>query len=111
MRCGFDNFRIDLGSYVSEVLKPVVEQIDEIMQPLDPLIEFLSLRGAADFAGGADAGPRPDHVLSLIGLFGDGAEKAVVEFIEIVMQIRQVVKDITNSPGDSRSRSASARST
>jgi hypothetical protein len=39
-------------------------------------------------------------VLSLVGLFGDGAESAV-EFIEIVAQIRQLVSDIANSPDHS----------
>jgi Ca2+-binding RTX toxin-like protein len=96
----FGNFTLDLGGYVSQVMKPIVEKIDEILEPLDPLLEFLAFEVPLISDVSELLGQDPITILSLIELFGDGAA-SVVEFIDIVIQIRQVVKDIANAPGDS----------
>ncbi len=96
----FDNFRIDLGEYVSKVLKPIVQQIDEYLQPLDPLIEFISLELPIISQVSELLGQGPVTVLDVIGLFGEGAD-TVVDAVDIIIAIRQLVKDIANSPGTS----------
>jgi Ca2+-binding RTX toxin-like protein/protocatechuate 3,4-dioxygenase beta subunit len=96
----FHNFAIDLGGYVSEIMKPIVQKIDEYMKPLDPLLEFLTFEVPLISDVAVLLGQDPITILSLIELFGDGVD-SVVDFIEILSRIRQIVKDIANSPGDS----------
>lgn len=37
----FDNIRLDLGSYISDMLDPIVSGVDDILKPLYPLVDAL----------------------------------------------------------------------
>ena len=97
---GFDDLRIDLGGYVSKVLKPIVEQIDEYLQPIDPLLEFIGLELPIISQVSQLLGQGPVTVIDVIALFGDGAE-TVAEALDIVLTIREMIDRIASSPGDS----------
>ena len=95
----FGSFFIDLGTYIGGVLKPIVEQIDNVLKPLDPLIEFLTFEVPLLSDVSKLLGQDPITVLSLIEVFGDGVD-TVVDFIDVVATIRQIVKDIASAPGE-----------
>ncbi len=39
---GFQNITLDLGSFVSDVLGPIVGEVQEITEPIQPLIDFIT---------------------------------------------------------------------
>ncbi|MFC1783883.1 hypothetical protein ACFL02_09930, partial [Planctomycetota bacterium] len=39
---GFENITLDLGSFVSDVLGPIVGKVKEITEPIQPLIDFIT---------------------------------------------------------------------
>ncbi|MFV2065670.1 MAG: SdrD B-like domain-containing protein, partial [Pirellulales bacterium] len=97
----FGNFTIDLGEFVGKALKPIVTRIDEVLAPLDPLFELLDLEvPLISQISEALGGDKITLLESMIQIFGDGAESAV-EFIDTVILIRQIVKDLASTPGDS----------
>ena len=94
-----NNFGINLGQYVSNVVSPIVQKIDEYLEPIDPLIDFLSLElplisDVAEFLG-----QDPITVVDVIALFGEGGETAA-EFIDTVIKIREIVDALAGMPGD-----------
>ena len=97
---GFDDFRLDLGGYVAGVLKPIVQQIDEYLQPIDPLLEFIGMELPLISQVSEMLGQGPVTVIDVISLFGDGAE-SVAEALDIVIAIREMVDRMANSPNDS----------
>ena len=95
----FGTFYIDMGSYISGVIKPIIDEIDNVLKPLDPLIEFLSFEIPLLSDVAVLLGQDPITVVSLIEIFGEGAE-TVGDFIDVVITIRQLVKDIASAPDD-----------
>ena len=94
-----NNFGINLGQYVSNIVSPIVQKIDEYLEPIDPLIDFLSLElplisDVAEFLG-----QDPITVVDVIALFGEGGETAA-EFIDTVLKIREIVDALAGMPGD-----------
>ena len=87
---GFQNARLDLGSFVSDFLKPIVDKIDEIISPFDPVLDALQLRipVLSDIMG------RDYTVLDLAVQFG----KVDRRFVDAVLQVRQLVADIAALP-------------
>jgi len=95
----FNNFGINLGAYVSNVVSPIIKKIDEYLEPIDPLIDFLSLElplisDVAEFLG-----QDPVTVVDVIALFGEGGDTAA-EFIDTVIKIREIVDALAGMPGD-----------
>ena len=41
-RLGFQNLEFDMGSFIGGVLGPIVSKIQKVVEPLEPLIEFLT---------------------------------------------------------------------
>jgi Ca2+-binding RTX toxin-like protein len=89
----FQNVSLDLGSYITDVVKPVLEQIQDVTEPLQPIIDFLTT---------------PFPVLSDLGLqltFLDlakffGKDYFDVGFLESVIEIVDFVNSIDTSSFD-----------
>ena len=39
---GFNNFKLDMGTFIGGVLGPIVSKIQKVVEPLEPLIDFLT---------------------------------------------------------------------
>ena len=87
---GFENVRLDLGSFVTDFLKPIVDKVDEIIKPFDPVLDALQTRipVLSDFLG------RDYTVLDLAVQFG----KVDRRFVDAVIQIRDLISDIAALP-------------
>ena len=87
---GFANARLDLGSFISDFLKPIAVKIDDIIKPLDPVLDALQLRipVLSDFLG------RDYTVLDLAVQFGQVDRR----FIDAVLQVRALVGEIALLP-------------
>ena len=87
---GFENVRLDLGSFVTDFLKPIVDKVDEIIKPFDPVLDALQTRipVLSDFLG------RDYTVLDLAVQFG----KVDRRFVDAVLQIRDLISDIAALP-------------
>ncbi|HEY6565483.1 MAG TPA: hypothetical protein VIY86_13355, partial [Pirellulaceae bacterium] len=93
----FRNLRVDLGGYLTKVLKPIVQRIDESLKPLDPLINFLKKEVPLVSDASTLVGQDPITVLDMARLFGEGYESAF-DFIELIIDIRQIASDLAATP-------------
>lgn len=90
----FSNVQLDLGSFISDFLKPIVNKVDEIIKPFDPVLDALQTRipVLSDIMG------RNYTVLDLAVQFG----KVDRRFVDAVLQIRELVADIADLPDNER---------
>lgn len=87
---GFSNVNLDLGSFVSDFLKPIVTKVNDIIKPFDPVLDALQTRipVLSDIMG------RNYTVLDLAVQFG----KVDRRFIDAVLQVRSLIADIAAVP-------------
>ena len=87
---GFTNARMDLGSFVTDFLKPILGKVNDVLDPLDPVLDALQTRlpVLSDFLG------RDYTVLDLASDFG----KVDRRFVDAILQVRQIVGDIAALP-------------
>lgn len=93
----FNNLRLDLGGYLTKIVQPIVQKIDESLKPLDPLIEFLDKEIPLVSDVRKRLGQDAIRVLDMVRLFGEGADSAV-DFIDQVIGIRQIVGQLASAP-------------
>src|SRR5947209_6946029 len=77
----FENIGLDLGSFFSDFLKPLVKGIQDVTNPLQPFIDVFTspIPVISDLAG------QPITLLDIAGLFGEvdpGMIEAVADFID-----------------------------
>ncbi len=86
----FTNVNLDLGSFVSDFLKPIVKQVNDVIKPFDPVLDALQTRipVLSDIMG------RNYTVLDLAVQFGNVDRR----FIDAALQIRSLVADIAAVP-------------
>ncbi|MCC6231526.1 MAG: hypothetical protein IT580_02725, partial [Verrucomicrobiales bacterium] len=85
---GFHNVQLDIGSFVSDFIKPILEELRVITEPLGPVVEVLTtpIPVLSDIAG------KPYTLLDLAELWGmisPGARK----FIDVIVIIVELVND------------------
>jgi Ca2+-binding RTX toxin-like protein len=83
---GFYDVQLDMGSFLSDFLGPIVNKIAEITKPLQPVIDVFTARLPliSDLAG------RTVTLLDIAGMFGDvdtGMIYAIADIITLVNQI------------------------
>lgn len=93
----FNNLRVDLGGYLTKIVQPIVQKIDESLKPLDPLIAFLGKEIPLVSDVRKRLGQDAIRVLDMVRLFGEGADSAV-DFINQVISIRQIVGQLASAP-------------
>jgi Ca2+-binding RTX toxin-like protein len=84
----FRNVRIDLGSLLGDLVRPVLEEIREVTRPLDPLIALLDARlpVLSDLAG-------EDVTLLQIATQSGFVSTGAAQFINQVINIKSLIDD------------------
>lgn len=85
----FTNIKLDLGTFISDFLGPILKEIRKITEPLGPIIEMVTtpIPVISDLAG------EPITLLSLAEVFGL-LEPSTVDFIDGVLQVIQLINDL-----------------
>ncbi len=86
---GFNNWALDLGSFISEFLQPILEKIQIVTKPLDPLIQILTapLPVLSELAG------RDYTLVDLAERFGL-LEPGTAKFLDLILAIGELVNDV-----------------
>jgi Ca2+-binding RTX toxin-like protein len=85
----FTDIQLDLGSFFSGFAKSIFDEVDKILKPVRPIIDFLTepLPVVSDLAGGDIT------MLDLLRLQGGTVEKAV-KFIEAIRDLDNIIQSI-----------------
>jgi Ca2+-binding RTX toxin-like protein len=85
----FNNVRLDLGSFLSDFLRPIIEEVRVVTEPLDPVVDILTypLPVLSDLAGGDIT------LLDLAEAFGY-VTPGTREFIENVATVIDIVNSV-----------------
>lgn len=80
---------LDLGSFLSDFLGPILEKIQEVTGPLQPIIDIVTfaIPILSDLAG------EPITLLDLAEIFGL-LEPSTIDFIEGVLQVVELINDL-----------------
>jgi Ca2+-binding RTX toxin-like protein len=90
----FNNLRLDLGTFISDVLGPILEEVQKITEPLQPIIDIVTfeLPILSQLAG------KPITLLDLAEAFGY-LDPETREFIEDVIAVIELINDIPTGNG------------
>lgn len=90
----FGNIRLDLGSFISDVIGPILEEIQKVTQPLQPIIDIVTMELPilSELAG------KPITFLTLAEAFGY-LDPGTVKFIQQVLQVVDFINSIPTGSG------------
>ncbi len=93
---GFHNVQIDLGSFISEFIQPVLSEVKKVTEPFQPLVDIVTtpIPVISDLAG------EPITMLKLAELFGY-LDPGTVDFINSIAEIITLINDTSFSPSGS----------
>jgi len=85
----FTNIALDLGTFLSDFLGPILKEIRKVTEPLDPIIDIVTtpLPVLSDLAG------EPITLLDLAEIFGL-LEPSTVDFIESIIQVIDLINSL-----------------
>ena len=76
---------LDLGGFISDVLAPILEQVQKVTKPIEPIIDILQMRipGVSELAG------KDITLLDLAGIFGGtrfdpALIKTLIDIVEVI---------------------------
>src|SRR5262249_57323504 len=89
---GFENVGLDLGSYFSNFIKPIVQKIQEYTAPIKPFLDFLTtpIPIISDLAG-------PTTLLDIAAKSGF-LNPGIIQAIELIDQIIDLAHSLTIPP-------------
>jgi hypothetical protein len=109
----FDNIKLDLGSYITKMLSPIVDGLDSILNPLYPIVDALYSDTQIFATIGIESTFDVDHdghvtALDLASWFADfyadfdpvrGTElkatiDTTIEFLDIVKGVMDLIRDL-----------------
>ncbi|MCL4103506.1 hypothetical protein [Fibrobacter sp. HC4] len=94
----FSDIKLDLGSFVNRTLKPVLNKIQKVIDPIMPLIDFL--QSEIPVLSSLPKGGSKMTVLNLIKSIGD-AKGVNLGMIDDIVKVANLVKKITTiNPGE-----------
>ncbi len=93
---GLNNIRLDMGSFLTKLIKPIAVEIDSALKPIDPLISAIqtTIPVISDIAG------RPIKLTTLLYTFGGPKGQAVATVIEMAILVRELSGVMANVPSD-----------
>jgi Ca2+-binding RTX toxin-like protein len=89
---GFHNIQIDIGQFISKFIQPVLEEVQKVTEPFQPVVDILTtpIPIISDLAG------EPITMLDLAEFFGY-IEPSTRDFIEALATIIELVNDTSFS--------------
>ncbi len=91
---GLSNVRLDLGSFLTKFVKPIVDEADPYLDQIRPIIDFLTMRiDPLSSIAGTDI-----RVIDLLETFGGEKAKGVRPVIDTVAAISNIVSMIADLP-------------
>jgi len=86
---GLHNVRLDLGSFISQFIKPILDEIKKVTGPIQPLVDVLTapIPILSDLAG------EPINMLRLAELFGY-LDPGTKKFIEVLAGVITLVNNL-----------------
>jgi len=93
---GLNNIRLDIGSFLTDYLRPVLEEINDGLDPIRPVLEVLTARipVISDIAG------RTINLTYILYTFGGPKGKAIATFIEVVNLVAELSAIVSALPDD-----------
>ncbi|MBL6458522.1 hypothetical protein JMJ55_24600 [Belnapia sp. T6] len=91
----FKDVTLDIGSFLTDILKPILDTAETILGPLQPILDFLTapIPGLSAFMG-------PTSILDLAQTFGGSKVQEAVKFIRIVDQVAELVHTLHEMSSD-----------
>ncbi len=92
----FMNVTLDVGSFLSKVLKPIIDKVATVIEPLQPFLDFVTapIPGLSEIIGDTS-------MLDLAEQYGGPKAQGAVKFIKILDQVSKLVTLIqSSSSGD-----------
>ena len=88
---GLRNLRVDVGTFFTDVVKPIVDRIAEILDPFEPIIDVFTTR-----VNGLEAIVNPPNLLGLINLILRtlGYAEIPVVFFDAVKNMLDIVDQV-----------------
>lgn len=91
-KAGFEDIQFNVGEYVDRVLMPVVRRIQQVLEPIQPLIDFL--QSEVPVLNMLPAGKKKITVLDLIRAYGS-ANDINTGMIDDIVALNNLVKNIS----------------
>ncbi len=95
----FDHLYLDVGTFASQILEPIVKEVRKVTSPLEPIVDFIRsdvpiLTQLAEIVG-----EEPVTVLTLIQLSG-GFDEDDLDLVDSVLQLISLANSLpTDAPG------------
>jgi len=89
----FENVQMDLGAFISDFLKPIIDQVRDVTKPLDPIVSLLTTPIPLLTALGA--APNEANLLGLAGKIMGGTKYAgVVKAVKAIADALIFIKTV-----------------
>ena len=85
-----NDIRLDLGGFISKVLGPIIDTIDDFLSPIQPLLDLLDTEIPVISQVAQLVGQPPVRFIDAIGALGQGAE-TVQRVLDILLAVNDIV--------------------
>ena len=91
----FNNVELDLGSFISNFAGPIIQQVKNIIDPVEPVLNVLTARipVISDLSG------QDISLLSLAAIFGNVPQSDVNDFVSVYNALKGIVDAPVPTPG------------
>ncbi|MBI9016788.1 MAG: right-handed parallel beta-helix repeat-containing protein [Phycisphaerae bacterium] len=88
---GFSDIQMNLGDYIGDFVEPVLSVINDVMEPIRPIVEALTTEIDFEIASYS--------VMDILSVFGDGDYSAITEFVTALGEIDTFIQQINSVDG------------
>ena len=96
---GFQDIRLDLGDFLGKYIGPAIDTVNEILDPVRPVLDLLNAEVPGISQLSEMAGQGPVTMLDLAFIRNPEQGERVRKFINVVTQISDVIESIADASG------------